>query len=89
MYVFIIENIYNFSMWSYLDYFSVYIELMRCSCDFFPADWAQAGHASVPVTFQLDEIPITELGPILQLKTQTSVWLHSIHTAHRQTHTTV
>ena len=58
---------------SYLDYFSVYIELVRCSGDLFPADWAQAGHASVPVALQLDEIPVTELGTILQLRTQTFV----------------
>lgn len=58
---------------AYLDYFSVYIELVRSSGDLFPADRAQAGHASVPVALQLDEVPVAELGPILQLKTHTSV----------------
>lgn len=54
----------------YLDYFSVHIELVGCSVDLFPADRAQAGHASVPVPLQLNEICVAELGPVLQLKTQ-------------------
>lgn len=63
---YVFSALYSF----YLDYFSVYIELVSCSSDLLPAHWAQAGHASVPVALQLDEIHITELGPILQLKTQ-------------------
>lgn len=56
----------------YPDYFSVYTELGCCSVDLFPADRAQAGHASVPVVLQLDEVPVTKLGPILQLRAQVS-----------------
>lgn len=58
----------------YPDYFSVYAELVCCSIDLFPADGAQAGHASVPVVLQLDEVAVTELGPILQLRAQVSLY---------------
>lgn len=62
-----------FTMVRYPDYFSVYTKLGCCSVDLFPADRAQTGHASVPVVLQLDEVPVTELGPILQLKAQVSL----------------
>lgn len=56
----------------YPDYFSVYTQLGCCSVDLLPADGSQAGHASVPVVLQLDEVPVAELGPILQLRAQVS-----------------
>lgn len=58
----------------YPDYFSVYTKLVCCSVDLFPADRAQTGHASVPVVLQLDEVPVAELGPILQLRAQASLY---------------
>lgn len=57
----------------YLHYFSVHTELVGCSGDLLPAHRAQARHASVPVALQLDKVAIAELGPILQLKIQTSM----------------
>lgn len=60
----------------YPDYFSVYTKLVCCSVDLFPADRAQTGHASVPVVLQLDEVPVAELGPILQLRAQVSLYIY-------------